>query len=67
MIALTLSTLKRRMSPAEIDVVHPESVGLYKLLTDESVIGLADVMLSASVGGKFANVSFQISTTIEPV
>jgi hypothetical protein len=55
------------MSPADIDVVHPvkvESVDLEVAV----IVGLAEAqILSATVGGKLAYVSFQISITTEPV
>lgn len=50
-IVVTLSTLKRRMSPAATDVVHPVSVVSEEFVAVEIVTGAAAVMLSASVGG----------------
>lgn len=48
---VTLSTLKRRVSPAEMDVVQPVSVLLCPLVAVE-IVGLADaVMLSPTTGG----------------
>jgi hypothetical protein len=63
----TESTLNARILPAVIDVVHPvrvESVDLEAAV----IVGLAEAqILSATVGGKLAYVSFQISITTEPV
>ena len=46
-----LSTLKRIVSPAVTDVVHPVKVASVALFDDE-IVGFADaVIVSATVGG----------------
>lgn len=50
-IVVALSTLKRRVCPALIDVVQPVSVVFCDLVALD-IVGTADaVILSASVGG----------------
>ena len=46
-----LSTLNPRMSPAEIDVVHPVSVASCDFVAVEMVGTALAVILSASTGG----------------
>jgi hypothetical protein len=46
-----LSTLNRRISPTEMEVVQPDSVVSWLLVADEMATGAEAVMLSASVGG----------------
>lgn len=48
---VTLSTLNRSVSPAEIVVVQPVSVELCPLVDDEIVGGADAVILSVTVGG----------------
>ena len=48
------STLNRKMSPAAIEVVHPDRVASSAFTALDIVGGVADVIVSASVGGKFA-------------
>jgi len=48
------STLNRKMSPAAIEVVHPDRVVSSAFTALDIVGGVADVIVSASVGGKFA-------------
>jgi hypothetical protein len=63
---VTESTLNPNTSPALNDVVHPVNV-LDSAAVAVVSVGLADaVIVSATVGGKFAYVSFHTSITIDP-
>ena len=63
----TDSTLKARMSFAAMLVVQPVKVESVYLLLEEMVGLELPQMLSATVGGKLAKVSFQIFRTTDPV
>lgn len=60
------STFTLIISPAEIDVVQVVKAKSWFLSVDDKVGFSVPVIVSATVGGKLAYVSFQKSITIEP-
>jgi hypothetical protein len=67
-IEVTETTLNASTSPAVIVVVHPVKVISTDLVAESGIVGSAEAQIeSATVGGKLAYVSFQISKTVDPV